>query len=403
MGVTAAASLATAPVSMLTFGSASLVAVPANVAGGFVLGPIMFLGLLSLLGGFVSTAVSAPLNVVAGLFIGFLLDVARLFAAPSWAVWQWQGWTLRLVLTVSLMGEGAVLVGLGLHAGGVRRYLTDRRRRAPLVAVTVALVALAVLLAPSPPRVPDTPTLTFLSVGEGAAALLQVPHGPTVLMDAGPVPLAQNLRRHAVRRIDLLVLSHGHADHTAGLSDVIGRVPISVALLPRTPQPSAALERIAGELRASGTTVRLCDAPTRAAGPGWGVTVLPSQVPGGESGNQAENDAALVVVADVGGQDILVPGDAEGRVLDNLPLPRCAVVEMPHHGSRGGLDAAELGALAPRLAVISVGPNTYGHPTPEMLDLLAGAGVPCARTDQRGDIAVSAAGGSLKVSCSRGG
>ena len=74
VGVTVAASLSTAPVSMLTFGSTSLVSVPANVAGGFVLGPIMFLGMLSLLLGFVGGWVSVPLNLLAGLFIGFLLS-----------------------------------------------------------------------------------------------------------------------------------------------------------------------------------------------------------------------------------------------------------------------------------------------------------------------------------------
>ncbi len=66
IGVTTAASISTAPISMLTFGSASLVSVPANVAGGFVLGPIMFLGMLSLLLGFVGRWLSVPLNLVGG-------------------------------------------------------------------------------------------------------------------------------------------------------------------------------------------------------------------------------------------------------------------------------------------------------------------------------------------------
>jgi ComEC/Rec2-related protein len=90
IGVTTAASISTAPVSVLTFGSASLVSVPANVAGGFVLGPIMFLGMLSLLLGFVSDWLSAPLNVVAGLFIGFLLAVAHFTSTrESPCVWCW--------------------------------------------------------------------------------------------------------------------------------------------------------------------------------------------------------------------------------------------------------------------------------------------------------------------------
>jgi competence protein ComEC len=402
-GVTTAASLSTAPISMLTFGSASLVSVPANLVGGFVLGPIMFLGMLSLLLGFVAAWLSAPLNVAAGLFIGFLLDVARVFGGLPWAVFQWQGVSLRLLLVVVVGLELAVVWVLARRAGGgLVRYVADRRRRSSLVAVTAALAALVIVLAPAGPSAPDRPTLTFLDVGEGAAALLQVPRGPTVLVDAGPAPLARTLRAHAVRRIDVLVLSHGHADHTAGLGDVLGNITIGTALLPRPPSPSPALEALAGRLAAAGTSVRWCEAPAVLTGSRWGVRVLPTSAPEGEEGNQSENDCALVVLVDLAGSEVLLPGDAEGEVLAELDLPPCAVVELPHHGSRGGLDAAELERLAPQLAVVSVGPNTYGHPTPEMLQLLSAEGVPWARTDQRGDIAVAGGRQGLEVSASRG-
>ena len=402
-GITTAASLSTAPISMLTFGSASLVSVPANLVGGFVLGPIMFLGMLSLLLGFVAGWLSAPLNVAAGLFIGFLLDVARVFGGLPWAVFEWQGVSLRLLLAVALALELVVVWVLALRAGGgLVRFVAHPGRRSQLVAVTAALVALVIVLAPAGPAAPDRPTLTFLNVGEGAAALLQVPSGPTVLVDAGPAPLARVLRAHAVHRIDVLVLSHGHADHTAGLADVLGSIPIGIALLPRPPAPSPALEDLARRLTAAGASVRWCEAPEALAGSGWGVHILPTSAPKGEEGNQSENDAALVVLVDLRGSRVLLPGDAEGEVLTALDLPPCAVVELPHHGSRGGLDGAELDRLAPQLAVVSVGPNTYGHPTPEMLQLLAAEGVPWARTDERGDIAVAAGGRGLEVSASRG-
>jgi competence protein ComEC len=148
--------------------------------------------------------------------------------------------------------------------------------------------------------------------------------------------------------------------------------------------------------------VRRIAAPLSLGGEGWGLRVLPTQAPDGEEGNQSENDSALVVLAELGGQRVLLPGDAEGEVLAGLDLPPCAVVGVPHHGSRGGLDAELLAALAPRLAVIPVGENTYGHPTPEMLALLAAAGVPCARTDQYGDVAVTAEGEGLAVRVEHG-
>jgi competence protein ComEC len=398
IGITSAASLSTAPVSMLAFGSTSLVAVPANVVAGFVLAPIMFLGMLSLLLGFVSPLLAAPLNVAAGFFIGFLLEVSRRFANLPWAVFEWQGLSLRLLLCGALLAELAGIAWAARRRGcGLLAYLRDRSRRPFLAAVTIAIVAAVLLLSPAAPRPPRQPTITFLSVGEGAATLVQIPRGPTVLIDAGPTPLAGTLRAHGVRRIDLLVLSHGHADHVAGLQNVIGSIPIVTALMPKPNQPSAALDRLEVQMRAAGTAVSRCTAPLVATGSGWGLHVLPTRPPPGESGNQGENDCALVALIDLAGQHMLVPGDAEGSVLEPLHLPSCIVVELPHHGSRGGLDAAELRSLAPRLAVISVGPNTYGHPTAEMLTLLASARVPCARTDQYGDVAVSACADGLRV------
>lgn len=404
VGVTAAASISTAPVSVLTFGSASLVSLPANVVGGFVLGPIMFLGMLSLLLGFVSHWLSAPLNVVAGLFIGFLLAVSHFFAGLPFAVYEYQGVTLRLILAVAFLLGIALLVALAARAGvGVINYVRDRRRWPVVLAAGACVVAAALLLAPPPVRPPDRTTLTFLDVGEGAAALLQVAEGPTVLIDAGPAPLAATLRRHGVRRIDLLVLSHGHADHVAGLDDVIGRMAVGAAVLPSPREPSAALDDLARELAASGTHVRRVSTALAGGGAGWSLSLLPTQALAGEGGNQGENDCALVAVVGIAGHDVLLPGDAEGEVLEQLDLPTCDVVELPHHGSRGGLSASQLANLAPRLGVVSVGDNTYGHPTPEMLTLFASAGVPCLRTDQAGDIAVSVRDGQLVIAAARGG
>jgi competence protein ComEC len=401
--ITTAASLSTAPVSMATFGQASLVAVPANIVGGFVLGPIMFLGMLSVFVGFAWPALSAPLNVVAGLFTGFLLTVAGWFGHPSFAVYTWQGLTLGF-LVAALLGGGLVVVALLAHRAGesLRDYARVPRRRGRIAVAAVVLIAAALAMAPARPAAPARPTLTVLSVGEGAAALLQEPGGPTVLIDAGPTPLAACLRRHGVRHINLLVLSHGHADHTAGLSDVLGQIPIDQALVPQPVVASAALNRVVAELRAARVPVHACTARLSLTIGGGRLAVVPTGTPGGAD-NQDENDCALVVVVTLDGESVLLPGDAEAEALEPLDLGPLAIVELPHHGSSGGLDDRLLAEYRPRLAVVSVGPNKFGHPTASSLALMAGHGVPLLRTDFSGDITLTAGPTGLLVAAAHPG
>jgi competence protein ComEC len=106
-------------------------------------------------------------------------------------------------------------------------------------------------------------------------------------------------------------------------------------------------------------------------------------------------------VVTLDGQSVMLPGDAEAEALEPLDLGRIAIVELPHHGSRDGLDDRLLGEMAPRLAVVSVGPNKFGHPTPEMLALMASHHVPLLRTDRVGDITLTAGSNGLAVAEAR--
>jgi len=398
-GVTTAASLATAPVSLATFGQVSLVAVPANLVGGFVLGPVMLLGMLSVGLGFVSSAISVPLNVVAGVLIAFLVQVARLFAAMPGATYAWHGITLGFVFSLLLLAAVVVLPWLAARRQlGVVRYIFAAGR-APVVALLLAVpVALALILTPSAPAGPTVPTVTFLDVGQGTAVLVQAPGSGTVLVDTGPGPIADDLWRHGVRRIELLVISHSHDDHIGGLAEIVGETPIDLAVLPRPPTPDPALEGVAQRLRAAGVRVVRCTEPRMCRfGPltlhmthAWAVS---------STGNQAENDNGVVVMVESPAGSVLLPGDAEAEALTQLGLPACDVIAAPHHGSAGGFTADLLTALDPDLAVIPVGAdNRHGHPDAETLALAAAAGLPVLRTDRHGDITVTLDGADPTVS-----
>ena len=73
------------------------------------------------------------------------------------------------------------------------------------------------------------------------------------------------------------------------------------------------------------------------------------------------------------------------------------MLKVAHHGSRDGTSALFLERADPRLALISVGRNAFGHPSDEALSLLCAQGVQTLRTDERGAITLTLENGSFHV------
>jgi competence protein ComEC len=110
------------------------------------------------------------------------------------------------------------------------------------------------------------------------------------------------------------------------------------------------------------------------------------------------NPFSMVMLAHAGGFDALLTADAESDALSRLTLPRVDLLKVSHHGSSDAGLPEVLGRLWPSAAVISAGAgNSYGHPTPETLQMLAAHGVPTYRTDVSGDVVVSEAAAGLVV------
>jgi competence protein ComEC len=115
------------------------------------------------------------------------------------------------------------------------------------------------------------------------------------------------------------------------------------------------------------------------------------------------NNNSLVVRATVGGHSVLLLGDAEDEEQRSLlaalgpAAVRAEVMKVAHHGS-AYQDPDFLDAVDARVGLVSVGvDNDYGHPSPALLARLQGGGMRVLRTDQSGDLAVTAHSGGLAV------
>ena len=261
-------------------------------------------------------------------------------------------------------------------------------------------------------------------VGQGSATVIRAGPGRAVLVDTGPEPDLVDgcLRRLSVTQLDLLVLTHYHADHAAGLPGALRGRRVDAALVNPFGQPADMAADVRRWLGAARVPVTAGWAGLSGfAGGGtdrvrwrtlWPSPPLPSVGAGSGSGgdeNSVINDESTVTLLQVHGRRVLELGDVEQAgqtgVLRAWPLdvPSVDVVTVAHHGSARQLPALYRRA-APAVALIGVGVNDYGHPAPRTTSMLAAQGAAVLRTDREGDLAVVVQGdGSLAVAVRRGG
>ncbi len=232
--------------------------------------------------------------------------------------------------------------------------------------------------------------IRFLDVGQGDAILLRS-GGKTALVDAGPnAATATYLRRLGVTSLDLLVLSHPHADHIGGALAVVRSVPTTYFLDDGVPYTSATYRGLMAFVERKGIRYLAPAARTIQLGD-LSLRIIP---PAGSRGASPNNQSVGVVLQD-GAFTALLPGDSEAeeinRWLDYGQLPRgVTVLKAAHHGSRDGVSPRWLATLKPRYVVISVGAgNEYGHPHPAALRYYQAGGRTVLRTDQGGDVVFS--------------
>jgi competence protein ComEC len=421
LGVSLAAQAATLPIVLASFGRLAVIAPVVNLLIVPVVAPAMAAGLVALLGGAlvamgapsaVGLILAAPGWVALRVIVG-IVEVAAAVPFASIAVGPATGSALGLA---SVAVGGAVVIWRRRRRSRARpsayaRAVTATRTRgqppprstAVRVASAALVVAVAVAGAVAVTRAPGVASVTVLDVGQGDAILIEGSEGGRLLVDGGPDPdrlLVQLDRRLPPwdRRIDILVLSHPHEDHVAGLALLLDRYRVGRVLEPgmRGPGPGYAawLDRIGrpGQpLRsgiAAGDRLSVDEIDLQVLWPIRGR--VPAEPPDSGTGI---NNVSVVLLGTVGPRRFLLAGDVEEEVDPSLlgaALPPVDLLKVAHHGSRTATTDAFVGAIRPRVAIASAGTgNPYGHPSRATLDRLARAGARVYRTDRDGSVTVA--------------
>lgn len=431
LGITLAAQAATLPDVLATFGRLSLVAPAVNLAVVPIVPAAMAGGALALAGGgLVALGAPAAVGMVSGLpgwlllhamvaavRVGASLPVAAVTLPPDLALPAGLAAAVLLAAALSALQRrrarrrhargGASASGRGSGAtgrpdrparGAARQVARGPRSALERGALGVAAISVALTLLGAADAGGRADRIVMLDVGQGDAILVESRDGARMLVDGGPDPDRVIAQLDAViapwdRRIDIVVLTHPHEDHVAGLVRVLGRYRVGRVFEPgmrgRGPGWAAWDAALRGgpprATLAAGQRLALGDIALRVLWP------LPGAVPAapGASGT-AINDTSIVLLGTASGRRFLLTGDAEEDVDPALlgeGLPAVDVLKVAHHGSATATSAALLAAVRPAVALISVGAgNDYGHPTAAALGRLRDAGARVYRTDLDGRV-----------------
>lgn len=366
----------TLPLMALHFGYVSVLSPVSNVLALWAV-PYVFCG------GFVSVA-AASFMPAAGAALAWLVSwparyiflVARLISDVGFAVvyldniFMW-GW-----FALSLLSLIAMLF--------VR--LPSKIRLIYPVVMTALLLAEAVTLSGNYYR-SGRGTVAVLDVGQGQsiariendAALLVDCGGKNTLENAGETAAAYFISRN-VHELDALVLTHLHSDHANGVLKLLEMVEVKEIYMPEDPvDEEGLLAPILESAERHGAKVHYVQSDLLRH---YGSTGLQLYKP---SARGDANEKGLMCRISVDDWDMLITADAstaaENELLERVDLSGTEVFVAGHHGSRYSSGEPLLRELEADTAIISVGYNTYGHPTYETLERLSAYGLEIYRTD----------------------
>ena len=234
----------------------------------------------------------------------------------------------------------------------------------------------------------------FIDVGQGDATLLDLGE-EHVLIDGGRYGAAlAYLQDQGISSLDLVVATHPDADHIGGLDDVISSLGVEEVWDGGTVNDTLAYDAYKSSILTKGLSMSpVRRGEVQAFANGARLEVLsPSAI-----SNSDLNNSSLVLRLTYGDFSYLFMGDAETEVesalLMNGTVLDSDVLKVGHHGSPSSTSQAFAAAVSPGAAVISVGPNSYGHPSQTILDRLQNLGAVIYRTDLTGTIVLTTDGG----------
>lgn len=383
LSATVGAMVFTVPLCAVYFGSLVLISPVSNLLCLTASSAVFMLGLLAVLASFLWLPLGAVIGFLPALLTKYILWTSGVLASlPYHAVY----------LTNPYLKYWLVFL-YGLFAAAC--FLRPRARRKYAVATVLAAMSLAVTVWLGAPHYTRSGLDAYvLDVGQGESVLLSS-GGQFALVDCGSRNswydaggiAADHLATMGCGTLDYLILTHYDYDHVSGVTELLARTRVGTLLLPDVADDAGMRLQVELAARDHGADIRYVRTETALPLGRSSLTIYP---PGDVKG---DNEQCLAILCTYGDYDLLITGDmnmaAERQLIAEHDLPDIEALVVGHHGSKSSTSEELLEAVTPEVGIISVGDNSYGHPTEDALRRLVLADVDICRTDKQGTVHLS--------------
>jgi len=391
--VTLAATIAVWPLIAHYFGIVSLVGPLATFLALLALPGIIVAGALAGLIGLFALPIAQVIGWLAWLFTSYMLLIVNGFASLHLSSIEVGSVDPALIVVYYLVLAATIWLGsnrsrLGNWVSQATTRLKSRASKSfnlasqlPKRWIIPPLLVLAILASVAAATMPDNNLhVSFLNVGEGDAILIQKGN-QQILVDGGPSPQALSLELGDKmpfwdRTIELVILTHPHSDHIAGLVEVLNRYKVEQVLYPDLDYESPLCEEWLRLLEEKGIKCTLAQAGQQIdLGQAVVLRVLNPQTPQiTGTGSDIDNNGVVLRLS-LDRVSFLLTADimqeAEFELIKQRADLASTVLKVAHHGSETSTTPEFLAVVNPRVAVISAGKdNPFGHPSAEVVQRL---------------------------------
>jgi len=400
IAVTMSAQVGVLPLSVYNFNRVSIISIISNLLVVPLTEIITIMGFLMVILGDIFGFVGKILASSNILLLSLILEITKISAGVPYAAVNLPTPNLLQIIVF----YSFTLYFLKLRP--TERYLNCKNE------VIFSIITILIFIIPT--FIPKPFTIYFLDVGQGDSTFIRTDKGKNILIDGGGYTSMKNrdktmgetvilpfLMDMGVTKLDMVVLTHGHDDHMAGLTDVLDTIKVKNLLVPKIFNEGDELDNIIElarkkktaiyEVKAGGLITMDKNTSFKAVFPDNKFNEIKPTL----------NNTSLVLQLIHKDCTVLFCGDMEASAEEFLLKDRVSlksdVIKIGHHGSSTSTSRDFINAVSPSIAIISVGKNNFGHPSPSVLGRINNLGSKIYRTDESGAIILTPRPDNVKI------